>query len=213
MTMTADEMNLEGPQSAPIEGEDVTVTKDGGVLKLVKREGTELPMIGDKVSVHYVGMLLGGTQFDSSRHRENPFSFELGKRLVIKALDIGVATMKLVELCQLICKPGYAYASASSPPKIPPNATLVFEIELFHIQGEDITEDEDGGIICQIITKGQVYCKPNEGAAVRVNAKGSWKSHVFDERELKFEIGDGESLGFPAEVAAMEQEEGGNSKG
>lgn len=102
--MTADEMNLEGPQSAPREGEDVTVTKDGGVLKLVKKEGTELPMIGDEVSVHYVGMLLDGTQFNSSRHRENPFSFELGKRLVIKTLDIGVATMKLVELCQLICK-------------------------------------------------------------------------------------------------------------
>lgn len=49
---------------------------------------------------------------------------------VIKAWDIGVATMKLGELCQLICKPEYAYGSAGSPPKIPPNATLVFEVTL-----------------------------------------------------------------------------------
>lgn len=125
------------------------------MFQLVKREGTgtELPMIGDKVFVHYVGTLLDGTQFDSSRHRENTFSFELGKGLfhirprckgspinndynysslstglVIKAWDIGVATMKVGELCQLICKPEYAYGSAGSPPKIPPNATLIFEV-------------------------------------------------------------------------------------
>lgn len=54
------------------------------MFQLVKREGTgtELPMIGDTVFVHYVGTLLDGTQFDSSRHRENPFSFELGKGLL-----------------------------------------------------------------------------------------------------------------------------------
>lgn len=53
------------------------------MFQLVKREGTgtELPMIGDTVFVHYVGTLLDGTQFDSSRHRENAFSFELGKGL------------------------------------------------------------------------------------------------------------------------------------
>lgn len=53
------------------------------MFQLVKREGTgtELPMIGDTVFVHYVGRFLDGTQFDSSRHRENPFFFELGKGL------------------------------------------------------------------------------------------------------------------------------------
>lgn len=47
---------------------------------------------------------------------------------VIKAWDIGVATMKIGEICQLICKPEYAYGAAGSPPKIPPNATLVFQV-------------------------------------------------------------------------------------
>ncbi|XP_035520774.1 peptidyl-prolyl cis-trans isomerase FKBP4 [Morone saxatilis] len=212
MTMTAEEQTSEGQHTIPMEGEDVTPKKDGGVLKLVKREGTgtELPMTGDKVFVHYVGTLLDGTHFDSSRDRGEKFSFELGKGQVIKAWDIGVATMKVGELCQLICKPEYAYGSAGSPPKIPPNATLVFEVELFEFRGEDITEDEDGGIIRRTITKGEGYSKPNEGAAVEVTVEGSCEGRVFDERELKFEIGDGENLGLPAgvEKAIMAMEQG-----
>ncbi|KAM7002552.1 peptidyl-prolyl cis-trans isomerase FKBP4 isoform 2-T2 [Tautogolabrus adspersus] len=213
MAMTAEEQTGEGQHTIPMEGEDITPKKDGGVLKLVKREGTgtELPMTGDKVFVHYVGTLLDGTHFDSSRDRGEKFSFELGKGQVIKAWDIGVATMKVGELCQLICKPEYAYGSAGSPPKIPPSATLVFEVELFEFRGEDITADEDGGIIRRIITKGQGYSKPNEGAAVEVTVEGSCEGRVFDQRELKFEIGDGESLGLPVGVEkaimAMEQEE------
>ncbi|XP_069567214.1 peptidyl-prolyl cis-trans isomerase FKBP4 [Brachyistius frenatus] len=213
MTMTAEEQTSEGQHAIPMEGEDITPKRDGGVLKVVKLEGTgtELPMTGDKVFVHYVGTLLDGTLFDSSRDRGEQFSFELGKGQVIKAWDIGVATMKVGELCQLICKPEYAYGSAGSPPKIPPNATLVFEVELFEFRGEDITADEDGGIIRRIITKGQGYSKPNEGAAVEVTVEGTCDGNVFDERELKFEIGDGESLGLPAGVekaiTAMEQGE------
>ncbi|XP_041652435.1 peptidyl-prolyl cis-trans isomerase FKBP4 [Cheilinus undulatus] len=210
--MTAEEQTGEGQHTIPMEGEDITPNKDGGVLKLVKREGTgtELPMTGDKVFVHYVGTLLDGTHFDSSRDRGEKFSFELGKGQVIKAWDIGVATMKIGELCQLICKPEYAYGSAGSPPKIPPSASLVFEVELFEFRGEDITEDEDGGIIRRIITKGQGYSKPNEGAAVEVTVVGSCEDRVFDERELKFEVGDGESLGLPAgmERAIMAMEQG-----
>ncbi|KAB5575155.1 hypothetical protein PHYPO_G00217620 [Pangasianodon hypophthalmus] len=210
--MTAEEVANDG-QSIPMEGEDITPKKDGGVLKLVKREGTgtELPMTGDKVFVHYVGTLLDGTQFDSSRDRGEKFSFELGKGQVIKAWDIGVATMRIGEICQLICKPEYAYGSAGSPPKIPPSATLVFQVELFDFHGEDITEDEDGGIIRRIITKGEGYSKPNEGASVEVHVEGTHEGCVFDDRDLKFEVGDGESLDLPLGVEkalqAMEQGE------
>lgn len=212
MTMTAEEQASDGQHAIPMEGVDITQKKDGGVLKLVKREGTgtELPMIGDKVFVHYVGTLLDGTQFDSSRDREEKFSFELGKGQVIKAWDIGVATMKVGEWCQLICKPEYAYGSAGSPPKIPPNATLVFEVELFDFHGEDITEEENGGIIRRIITRGQGYSKPNEGASVEVTLEGTCDGRVFDQRELKFEVGDGEGLGLPigVEKAIMAMEQG-----
>lgn len=210
--MTAEDQASEGKHSIPMEGEDITPKKDGGVLKLVKREGTgtELPMTGDKVFVHYVGTLLDGTPFDSSRERGEKFSFEIGKGQVIKAWDIGVATMKVGELSQLICKPEYAYGTAGSPPKIPPNATLVFQVELFEFHGEDITENEDGGIVRRIITKGQGYSKPNEGAVVEVTVEGSCEGRVFEQRELKFELGEGESLGLPSgvEKALMAMEEG-----
>uniref|UniRef100_A0A8C5E340 peptidylprolyl isomerase n=1 Tax=Gouania willdenowi TaxID=441366 RepID=A0A8C5E340_GOUWI len=174
----------------------------------------ELPMIGDKVFVHYVGTLLDGTTFDSSRERDEKFTFELGKGQVIKAWDIGVASMKVGEIAQLICKPEYAYGSAGSPPKIPPNATLVFEVELFEFRGEDVTEEEDGGIIRRIITRGQGYSKPNEGAAVEVTLEGSCEGRVFDQRELKFEIGGGEGLGLPVgvEKAIMSMEQGEEAK-
>ncbi|XP_025912302.1 peptidyl-prolyl cis-trans isomerase FKBP5 [Apteryx rowi] len=111
-------------------GEDITPAQDRGVLKIIKRPGNEdeSPMIGDKVYVHYKGKLANGKKFDSSRDRNEPFIFSLGKGQVIKAWDIGVATMKKGEICYLLCKPEYAYGSAGSAPKIPSNATLFFEL-------------------------------------------------------------------------------------
>ncbi|KAL8168440.1 UNVERIFIED_CONTAM: FK506-binding protein 5 [Gekko kuhli] len=134
---------------------------------IVKRPGNkdESPMIGDKVYVHYKGKLANGKKFDSSRDRNEPFIFSLGKGQVIKAWDIGIATMKKGEICHLLCKPEYAYGSAGSVPKIPSNATLFFEIELLDFKGEDLFED--GGIIRRIKKKGEGYSNPNEGAAVQ----------------------------------------------
>ncbi|KAK6487853.1 peptidyl-prolyl cis-trans isomerase FKBP4-like [Huso huso] len=211
--MTAEEVKSEeGQQEISMEGEDLTLKKDGGVLKVIKKEGTgnETPMTGDKVSVHYVGTLLDGTKFDSSRDRDEHFTFDLGKGQVIKAWDLGVATMKIGEVCQLICSPEYAYGAAGSPPKIPPNSTLVFEVELFQFKGEDLSDKEDGGIIRRILTKGEGYTKPNEGATVEVSLEGEWQGKVFDRRELTFEVGDGVDLGIPKgiEKALQSMEKG-----
>ncbi|XP_069759761.1 LOW QUALITY PROTEIN: peptidyl-prolyl cis-trans isomerase FKBP4-like [Narcine bancroftii] len=208
--MTAGEEKMEPPN--PEESEDITPKKDGGVLKLVKKEGTgdETPMTGDKVSVHYTGVLLDGSKFDSSRDRDDYFTFDLGKGQVIKAWDIAVATMKIGEVCQIICKPEYAYGSAGSPPKIQPNATLVFEIELFEIKAEDLAEDEDGGIIRRIRKKGESYSKPNEGASVEVHLEGKYQGTIFDSRDVSFIIGDGEEHHIPSgiEKALQEMEKG-----
>ena len=101
--------------------EDITIEKDGGVLKekMVEGRGTDNPWTGDKVFVHYVGTLTDGTKFDSSRDRGEKFSFNLGKSEVIKGWDLGVATMKIGEKSMFTIKADYGYGSAGSPPKIP----------------------------------------------------------------------------------------------
>ncbi|KAM7243780.1 hypothetical protein CapIbe_004388 [Capra ibex] len=217
--MTAEETKTaeSGAQSAtlPLEGVDISPKQDEGVLKVIKREGTgtETPMIGDRVFVHYTGWLLDGTKFDSSLDRKDRFSFDLGKGEVIKAWDIAVATMKVGEVCHITCKPEYAYGLAGSPPKIPPNATLVFEVELFEFKGEDLTEEEDGGIIRRTRTRGEGYAKPNEGAIVEVALEGYFKDQMFDQRELRFEVGEGESMDLPCglEKAIQRMEKGEHS--
>jgi FKBP-type peptidyl-prolyl cis-trans isomerase len=95
-------------------------------------EGTEAKS-GDRVTVHYVGTLTDGKKFDSSRDRGKGFQFTLGKGEVIKGWDQGVVGMKVGGKRRLRIPPELAYGEHGSPPTIPPNAGLVFDIELVSI--------------------------------------------------------------------------------
>ncbi|KAI8494994.1 PREDICTED: peptidyl-prolyl cis-trans isomerase FKBP4-like [Branchiostoma belcheri] len=173
-------------------GDDITPNKDGGVLKKILRqgEGEDRPLAEDKVSVHYVGTLTDGTKFDSSRDRDDKFEFTLGKGQVIKGWDLGVATMKRGELAQLTCRPQYAYGKRGSPPKIPEDATLIFEVELLDFFGEDISEEKEGGIVRRVIKKGVGYDRPKEGAIAEIHLLGTYNGLVFEDRDVQYIVGE-----------------------
>ena len=93
---------------------------------------------GDRLSMHYVGTLhADGSEFDSSRGRGDPFVFTLGTGQVIKGWDQGLLNMCEGEKRKLVIPSDLAYGSRGAPPKIPADATLVFEVELLAINPKD----------------------------------------------------------------------------
>merc|ERR1719159_894079 len=135
--------------SAPASALPEGITKE--VTIEAPAESWKKPKKGDEVEVHYVGTLESdGSQFDSSRDRGQPFKFTLGRGQVIKGWDLGVATMKKGEVAKFTLAPEFAYGESGSPPKIPENATLVFEVELISWVSQDDLFGDEGVIKAQL---------------------------------------------------------------
>ena len=111
------------------------MTTDSGLKyeDLIEGDGA-VAAAGQQVSVHYSGWLTDGTKFDPSVDRNQPFSFSLGRGMVIRGWDEGVAGMKVGGKRRLTIPPQLGYGAQGAGGVIPPNATLVFEVELLGVQ-------------------------------------------------------------------------------
>lgn len=117
----------------PVAAADYVETESGLQYCDLKEGEGDSPAPGKKVTVHYTGWLTSGKRFDSSMARKKPFTFEIGRRKVIKGWDEGVVSMKVGGIRQLKVPPALGYGASGQPPVIPRNATLVFEVELLEI--------------------------------------------------------------------------------
>lgn len=115
-------------------GQNYALTKSGLLYEVLKEgEGAKIEA-GRTAKVHYAGWLVDGTKFDSSLDRDTPFKFPLGAGKVIKGWDEGVAGMKIGEQRKLVIPPSLGYGSRGAGKTIPPNAVLLFYVELLGIE-------------------------------------------------------------------------------
>jgi peptidylprolyl isomerase len=111
------------------------VTTASGLKYVDEKIGEgSLPAAGKTVSVHYTGTLVDGRKFDSSRDRNQPFSFTIGIGQVIKGWDEGVMTMKVGGKRKLTIPPELGYGSRGAGAVIPPDSTLIFDVELLDVK-------------------------------------------------------------------------------
>ncbi|ESO08193.1 hypothetical protein HELRODRAFT_185427 [Helobdella robusta] len=104
------------------------------VQTITAGDGKTFPQKGQTVIVHYTGTLVDGKKFDSSRDRGRPFEFQIGVGQVIRGWDEGVAKMSVGQVAKLTCTPDYAYGSSGAGGVIPPNSTLIFDVELIGVK-------------------------------------------------------------------------------
>ena len=117
----------------PASAQDEVTTPSGLKYTDIKPGEGDAPARGDVVQVHYTGWLEDGTKFDSSRDRNEPFEFSLGRGQVIPGWDEGTASMKVGGVRRLVVPANLAYGEEGAGGVIPPGATLTFEVELLSL--------------------------------------------------------------------------------
>ena len=124
----------------PVSANALTMTKaPSGLIYVITRRSTgQPPRSGETVIVNYTGLLGSGVKFDSSLDRGQPFKFKLGAGRVIKGWDEGIAKLRVGEQATLIIPPHLGYGARGAGGVIPPDATLIFIVELIGVEGAQI---------------------------------------------------------------------------
>lgn len=196
-----------------------TQTSSGLKYKIIQKGTGVQPKQGDKVSVHYVGTLLDGTKFDSSRDRGQPFSFGIGTGQVIRGWDEGIALLHVGDKAILTIPPDLGYG-AQAAGTIPANSTLIFEVELMEVKekisakpydvaGKDTLSLQEG--LKMILVKQGTGAKPTTGQTVIVHYSGyltdgsMFDSSVERGDPLQFPLGQGRVIkGWDLGIAALQ---------
>lgn len=105
--------------------------------------------------------------------------------------------MRKGEIATFVCKSEYAYGKAGSPPTIPANATLTFEVEMLNWKAEDLSPKKDGGIIRTILEVGNGFSSPSDFSVVDIHLTGEYQGRVFDDRDVIFSFGEGKKSSTP----------------
>ncbi|CAN5806929.1 hypothetical protein BH18ACI4_BH18ACI4_20400 [soil metagenome] len=117
----------------PATGAEIATASGLKYIEMVEGTGVA-PKKGQTVTVHYTGTLENGKKFDSSVDRGQPFEFRIGEGAVIKGWDEGLSSMKVGGKRKLIIPPALGYGERGSPPNIPPNSILLFDVELLGVR-------------------------------------------------------------------------------
>jgi len=166
-----------------------------GVQKDILQKGStncwKQPKEGDELTVHYEGTFEDGQKFDSSLDRGEPVKFTLGKGQVIKGWDLGIATMIKGEKARLTIQPEFAYGENGQPPSIPPNAVLIFEVELISWISKDDLFDDDGCVKSLMEEGRETWVNPTKGQEVCLSMKAlSQKGAVIEDLpRIDYDVG------------------------
>jgi FK506-binding protein 4/5 len=195
------------------------------LFKRVLREGHSMntPPMNSEVIVHYTGTLkANGFKFDSSKDRKEPFTFKLGEGSVIRGWDVGVATMKKGEVAEFLIHPEYGYGLDGSGSNIPPNAWLVFEIEMLDWMLQDVSDRKDRSLLRVKIVEGEGWETAMDGATVtanytlyvrdrNANLESTENRTAIERREnVQFVVGDEQVVSF-VEKSSQKVKKGGKS--
>jgi peptidylprolyl isomerase len=121
-------------KETPLSTPGMTQTPSGLIYVITRRSTDRLPRVGETVVVNYTGLLGSGVKFDSSLDRGQPFKFKLGAGRVIKGWDEGIAKLRVGEQATLIIPPDLGYGARGAGGVIPPDATLIFIVELIGVE-------------------------------------------------------------------------------